>query len=98
MIFLHTFFDDMAKRFGMPGMNDFLQRESVIAEYERLSGHTVQHLEWFDVFAAQRFAIVSVRTSTRGIAYGTMEKPDDPDDLIMFRHLQEQMLDGSFWS
>ena len=50
------------------------------------------------MFAALRFAIVSVRTSTRGIAYGTMEKPDDPDDLIMFRNLLEQMLDGSYWS
>jgi aminoglycoside phosphotransferase (APT) family kinase protein len=98
MIFLHEFFDDMAERFGMAGMKDFLQRDSVIAEYEQLSGHTVQHLDWFEVFAAQRFAIVSVRTSTRGIAYGVMDKPDDPDDLIMFRNLQEQMLDGTYWS
>ena len=56
-----------------------------------------RNLEWFEVFAALRFAIVSVRTSTRGIAYGTMEKPDDPDELIMFRHLLDQMLDGSYW-
>ena len=47
------------------------------------------------MFAALRFAIVSIRTSTRGIAYGTMEKPDDPDDLVMFRGLLEQMLDGT---
>jgi len=98
MIFLHEFFDDMAIRFGMPGMDDFLQRASVIAEYEELSGHTVQHLEWFEVFAALRFAIVSVRTSTRGMAYGVMERPDDLDDLIMFRGLLEQMLDGSYWT
>jgi len=39
-----------------------------------------------------------VRTTTRGIAYGTQEKPDDPDDLIMFRSLLEQMLEGTFWS
>ena len=97
MIFLHEFFHDMAVRFGMPGMTDFLQRASVIAEYEALSGHTVQHLDWFEVFAALRFAIVSVRTSTRGIAYGVMEKPDDLDDLIMFRGLLEQMLDGTYW-
>ena len=45
----------------------------------------MQALEWFEVLAALRFAIVSVRTSTRGIAYGQMEQPDDPDDLIMFR-------------
>src|SRR5438105_4893351 len=98
MIFLHKFFDDMAVRFGMAGMQDFMQRDAITAEYEELSGHPVRNLEWFEVFAALRFAIVSVRTSTRGIAYGTMEKPDDPDDLIMFRNLLEHMLDGSYWS
>ncbi len=97
MIFLHDFFDDMAVRFGLAGMKDFMQRDSIMAEYEELSGQPVRNLEWFEVFAALRFAIVSVRTSTRGIAYGTMEKPDDPDDLIMFRNLLEQMLDGSYW-
>jgi aminoglycoside phosphotransferase (APT) family kinase protein len=97
MIFLHKFFDDMAERFGMPGMKDFLQRDSVIREYEGLTGHTVANLEWFEVFAAQRFATVSVRTTARGVAYGVQEKSDDPDDVIMFRHLQEQMLDGSYW-
>ena len=47
-----------------------------------------------EVFAALRFAIVSVRTSTRGIAYGQMEQPADTDDLIMFRGLLTRMLDG----
>ena len=51
-------------------------------------------LEWFEVLAALRFAIVSVRTSTRGIAYGQMEQPAEPDDLIMFRSLLERMLDA----
>jgi hypothetical protein len=28
-----------------------------------------------------------------------MEKPDDPDDLIMFRGLQERMVDsGTYWN
>jgi hypothetical protein len=47
------------------------------------------------VFAALRFAIVSVRTSTRGMAYGQMEKPEEPDDLVMFRGLLERMLAAS---
>jgi aminoglycoside phosphotransferase (APT) family kinase protein len=97
MIFLHAFFNDLAQRFGAPTMDDFLQRDAMIAEYEKLSGHTVQNLEWFEVFAAQRFAIVSVRTSTRSFAYGVQERPDDLDDLIMFRGLQEAMLAGTYW-
>jgi hypothetical protein len=58
----------------------------------------VRNLEWFEVFAALRFAIVSIRTGKRGIAYGTMEAPGDPDDLIMFRNLLEAMLAGTYWS
>jgi aminoglycoside phosphotransferase (APT) family kinase protein len=98
MIFLHTFFHDMATTFGLPGMTDFMQRDSVIAEYEELTGHKVENLEWFEVYAALRFAIVSIRTSKRGIAYGTMEEPEDPDDLIMFRELLRKMLAGTYWS
>ena len=97
MIFLHDFFQDLATKFGMPGMTDFMQRDSMIADYERLSGHEVRDLDWFEVFAALRFAIVSIRTSKRGIAYGIMEEPADPDDLIMFRNLLEAMIEGTYW-
>ncbi len=97
MIFLHRFFNDLAERFELPGIDDFMRREDVVADYEQQTGRRVGPLEWFEVFAAQRFAIVSVRTSTRGIAYGMMEKPEDPDDLVMFRGLQEQMLAGTYW-
>ena len=69
-----------------------MDRDDVVANYEQLTGHTVRALEWFEVLAALRFAIVSVRTSTRGIAYGQMELPAEPDDLIMFRSLLERML------
>ena len=51
-----------------------------------------EHLGWYEVFGALRFAIVSVRTSTRSMAYGQMERPEDPDDLIMFRTLLDGMI------
>jgi aminoglycoside phosphotransferase (APT) family kinase protein len=95
MVFLHRFFQDLAQRFEMPGIADFMVRDDVAAHYESLTGHALRALDWYEVFAALRFAIVSVRTSTRGIAYGQMEKPDDPDDLVMFRGLLERMLDAS---
>jgi aminoglycoside phosphotransferase (APT) family kinase protein len=98
MLFLHDFFMDLAARFEMPGIPGFMDRRELIATYEELTGHTVRNLEWYEVFGALRFAIVSIRTSTRGIAYGQMEKPDDPDDLIMFRGMQERMVDtGTYW-
>jgi len=97
MIFLHSFFQDLAARFDMPGLPDFMDRAEIIATYEELSGYALHDVEWFEVYAALRFAIVSIRTSTRGIAYGSMEQPDDLDDLVMFRGLLEQMLAGTYW-
>ena len=97
MIFLHAFFADLADRLGFAGIPGFMERADVIAAYERGSGHTVGALEWFEVFAALRFAIVSVRTSTRDIAYGKSERPSDPDDLIFFRDMLNRMLDGTYW-
>jgi aminoglycoside phosphotransferase (APT) family kinase protein len=98
MVFLHRFFDDLAEKFELPGIPDFMQRDDVKRTYEQMTGTTLGPLDWFEVLAALRFAVVSIRTSTRGMAYGIMEKPDDPDDLVMFRTLLERMLDGSYWS
>jgi len=97
MAFLHAFFQDLAVRFELPGIPDFMDRASMVATYEARSGHTVRDLAWYEVLAAVRFAVISVRTSTRAIEYGTMERTDDPDDLVMFRGLLEQMLAGTYW-
>ena len=97
MIFLHAFFQNMAETYGMPGLPTFMRRSDMAALYTEMSGRSVEALEWFEVFAALRFATVSVRTTTRGVEYGQMEPPNEPDDVIMFRGLLEQMLDGTYW-
>jgi aminoglycoside phosphotransferase (APT) family kinase protein len=96
MIFLHRFFQDIATRFGMPGLPDFMRRDDVVREYEQRSGTALTDIEYYELFAALRFAIISLRTSMRAISYGDMAQPDDPEDLIMHRHLLEAMLDGTY--
>lgn len=98
MLVLHWFFHDMANRYNMPGLPDLLERESSVRDYEDQIDHKVRDLEFYEVFAAQRFAIISLRTSRRAIEYGQMEPTDDPDGLVMHRGLMQQMLDGSYWS
>jgi aminoglycoside phosphotransferase (APT) family kinase protein len=100
MIFLHRFFQSMAETYGMPGLPDFMERDAVVRDYEEQGGRPLNDLAFYEMFAALRFAIVSVRTSTRAIEYGDMPKPEsgDLDDLVMHRALIEQMLDGSYWS
>ena len=92
MVFLHRFFQDLAEKFELPGIPGFMDPVLVCSTYEELTGYQPTDLHWYEVFGALRFAIVSVRTSTRGIAYGQMEAPPDPDDLVMFRTLLEGMI------
>lgn len=90
--YLHTFFEDLAETFGAAGLPDFLVLDDVAAEYERLGGREPRHLHWFTVYAALRYAIVSVRTTKRGVHFGQQEMPEDLDDLVMHRAGLERLL------
>lgn len=90
--YIHRFFEDLAARFGFAGLPDFLRLEDVAAAHERLTGRTPRHLDWYTVFAALRFAIVSVRTTKRQVHFGQQPPPEDPDDLVMHRDGVEALL------
>jgi len=93
MVFMHRFFEDLTQRYQMPCLEGFFQRDRVAEIYREESGRELHHLEWYEMFAAQRFAIVSIRTTLRSVAYGDAEQPDDLDDVIMFRDLLEEMVE-----
>lgn len=93
MVFMHRFFEHLTARYGMPCLADFLQRERVAEIYRQESGRELHDLDWYEMFAAQRFAIVSIRTTLRSVAYGDAAQPDDLDDVIMFRDLLEEMVE-----
>jgi aminoglycoside phosphotransferase (APT) family kinase protein len=92
--YIHRFFEDVAGTFGVAGLPDFLRLDDVAADYERRTGHTPRHLRFFTVYAALRYAIVSVRTTFRGVHFGQQQMPDDLDDLVMHRSGLEALLAG----
>jgi aminoglycoside phosphotransferase (APT) family kinase protein len=92
--YIHRFFEDLAAQFGVPGLPDFLRLDDVATEYERVAGRTPRHLRWFTVYAALRYAIVSVRTTRRGVHFGQQQMPEDLDDLVMHRAGLESLLAG----
>jgi aminoglycoside phosphotransferase (APT) family kinase protein len=94
---MHRFFADLATDLGMPGVPGFWERHDVVSAYERLAGRRVEHLEFYEVFAALRWGIISTRTSRRAIRDGQMPQPDEPDGLIMHRAMLERMLSGEYW-
>ena len=97
-VYLHCFFEDLAAKFEVAGLPDFLQRDDVATSYERRTGYTPRDLDFYFVYAALRYAIVSVRTGKRSVHFGDAEMPDDLDDLIMHRPALEAMLAGTYWS
>ncbi|MGM7647598.1 phosphotransferase family protein [Nocardia sp. JW2] len=96
LIFIHRFFQDIATRFDQPGLADFLRRDDVVAEYEKLTGHTVTDLDFYIVYAALRHAIVMARIKRRMIHFGEDTVPDERDDYIMHRRGLEALLDGTY--
>ena len=66
--------------------------EDVADEYEIRSGREPRRLHWYTVYAALRYAIVSVRTTKRGVHFGQQKMPQDLDDLIMHRAGLEALL------
>jgi aminoglycoside phosphotransferase (APT) family kinase protein len=97
-IYIHQFFQGMAKKYGAPGMPDFMGIDDVTAQYEAASGVAVRDLRWYIVYAALRYAIVSARINRRQVHFGELVMPDNPDDAIMSRDDLVAMFDGSFWS
>jgi aminoglycoside phosphotransferase (APT) family kinase protein len=93
MTMMHAFFQGMAEEHGFPGLPDLLRREQAVATYERLAGHRLDDLAWYEALAALRFAIISIRTSLRSIAFGLQEAPARPDDLVMFQPLLRRLLE-----
>jgi len=98
MVFMHDFFADLAARAGLAPIVGFLERRAAVACYEELSGQRVRDFEYWQVFAALRYAVISTRTMLRAVAYGQAERPADPEDVIMIRHLLVPMLSGDYWS
>jgi aminoglycoside phosphotransferase (APT) family kinase protein len=93
MTMMHAFFQGMAEQHGFPGLPDFLRRSRAVAVYEELSGHRLDDLAWYEALAALRFAIISIRTTLRSVAFGLQEAPIDPDGLVMFQPLLRRLLE-----
>src|SRR5258706_1696463 len=98
MVYMHEFFRALGEAAGIANqIPDFLHRDRVTQTYEELSGRRVRHLDYYEVFAALRYAIVSIRTTGRGIALGQMAPPENFEDRLMIRSHLERMLSGAYW-
>lgn len=96
LVFLHAFFQMIARGAGLPGMPDFLRAADVSAEYARLTGRRID-LRWYETYAALRHGIIMARIQARAVHFGEASWPADLDATIPHRPLLEQMLAGTYW-
>jgi aminoglycoside phosphotransferase (APT) family kinase protein len=97
LVFMHEFFEGVARMMGQPGMPGFLRRDDVVAHYEKVSGHALPDLAFYELYAALRHGIVMARIHARRVHFGEVEWSEDVDAVIPHRETLERMLDGSYW-
>jgi aminoglycoside phosphotransferase (APT) family kinase protein len=87
------YFDDLfSRRFGVTRLPGLPTRDETIAIYEAASGRKVQHLEYYDIVAALRMALVAIGAFDRQVSLGNI-KPDNAslDANLMTLYLAEKL-------
>ncbi|MFP6661931.1 MAG: phosphotransferase family protein [Myxococcota bacterium] len=59
---------------GLPRLEGFPPYDETIAYYEERSGHTVRHLDYYQVFAGFRFAVIMSRIAQQLVHYEVMDE------------------------
>jgi aminoglycoside phosphotransferase (APT) family kinase protein len=65
-----------------------------VARYQRVTGASVEHFDWYLCYTAVREAIVSLRTMGRAVHFGELAAPDDPEALILDRDFVVDLSDA----
>jgi aminoglycoside phosphotransferase (APT) family kinase protein len=94
MVFIHDFFQDICRLMEMPGMPDFMRSQDVAAVYAEAAGLPAPDLQFYEVYAALRHAIVMARVNQRAVHFGEAEPPVTPDEAVMHRDLLRLMMAG----
>ena len=85
MIFMHTFFQVIAEAMEFPGMPNFMKSDDVTSTFTELTGKSPISIEWFEVYAATRHAIIMSRINDRSVHFGESEWTEDVDAAIPHR-------------
>lgn len=95
--FLHRFFEDITHVFEMPGLPDFLERDTVVRQYAEASGHEPRDFDWFLTYSALRHGTVMIRAVGRQVYLGEREAPEDHEELVMHRDSIDALVEGRYW-
>jgi len=95
LIFAHSVFQELAGLAGLPGLPDVLRESDVRADYRRLTGVELGDLRWFYVYSAVIWCVVFMRTGTRRVHFGEIEKPEDIETWFYHGGLLHRLIEES---
>jgi aminoglycoside phosphotransferase (APT) family kinase protein len=99
-VYIHWMFQDAVQRYGGgagAGMPHFMRPSDALTEYERITGYTPRDFEFYALWNAVRYGMISARIGRRSAYFAEAPVPDDPDDMMMNRDAIERMLAGTYW-
>lgn len=76
-----------------PRLPGFPSREQTIARYEELMGFPVENVDYYEAFAAFRFAIIMIRLAQQLVEYGVMPADSDFETNNIVTRLLAKTLD-----
>jgi aminoglycoside phosphotransferase (APT) family kinase protein len=77
---------------GLDRPAGFPSYDDTVARYEELTGHTVRHLDYYQLFAGLRFAVIMMRVAQMTIEYELMPADSDLETNNIVTQLLAKML------
>ncbi|MAC57118.1 MAG: phosphotransferase [Novosphingobium sp.] len=87
------YFDDLfSRRFGVPRLEGLPTKDETIAIWEAASGQKARHLEYYDIVAGLRMALVAVGAFDRQVGIGNIAATNKSlNDNFMTMYLAEKL-------
>jgi len=87
------YFDDLfSRRFGVTRLEGLPTKDETIAIYERASGRTLRHMDYYDVVVALRMALVAAGAFDRQVSIGNIPPENTSlDNNLMTLYLAERL-------
>jgi aminoglycoside phosphotransferase (APT) family kinase protein len=76
-----------------PRLPGFPSRGDTVARYQELTGHRLRHLDYYEVFAGFRFAVIMIRVTQQMIRQGLLPPDSDFESNNLVTRLLVKMLD-----
>ena len=87
------YFDDLfSRRFGITRLEGLPSKAETIAIYERASGRSLRHMDYFDIVVAVRMALIAAGAFDRQVSLGNIPAENNSlDNNLMTLYLAERL-------